>query len=45
MLAPIVRGGQLVGIVSVHHAPGPREWEPDDIAALERARDEILAGL
>ena len=26
MLAPVQRGGELVGLVSVHHAPGPRRW-------------------
>lgn len=45
MLAPIVRHGRLIGILSVHHAPGPREWTPGDVASLERARDEILAEL
>lgn len=45
MLAPVVRRGRLVGILSVHHAPGPREWPPGGVAALERARDDVLAEL
>jgi maleate isomerase len=45
MLAPIVRDDQMVGILSVHYAPGPRDWTPEDVAALERARDEIVAEL
>jgi GAF domain-containing protein len=45
IVAPIVRGGRLTGIVSVHYAAGPREWTPDDIDAVERARDEIDAAL
>jgi len=45
MLAPILRDDRLVGILSVHYAPGPRDWTPEDIGALERARDEIVAQL
>lgn len=45
MLAPIVRDGRLVGIVSVHYAPGPREWTEDDIAALERAAGTVQDNL
>jgi GAF domain-containing protein len=35
MLAPVQRGGELVGLVSVHYAPGPRAWTAEDVAALE----------
>jgi len=35
MLGPLVRGGQLVGWVSVHHTGGPRAWQPHEVAALE----------
>ena len=45
MVAPIVRDGRLTGIVSVHYASGPREWTAEDVAALEDARDEIVAAL
>jgi GAF domain-containing protein len=45
IVAPIVRDRRLKGIVSVHYAPGPREWTPDDVEAVERARDEIQAVL
>lgn len=45
MLAPILRGGRLVGIVSVHDAARPREWGEGETAALndavERARVEL----
>jgi len=37
MLGPIKGDGQLIGIVSVHHGPGPRKWRDADIAALEHA--------
>jgi maleate isomerase len=37
MLAPVVREGQLAGIVSVHYAPAVRRWSPTDITALEDA--------
>jgi GAF domain-containing protein len=35
MLAPVVRSGEVVGLVSVHYAPGPRQWTEDEIAAVE----------
>ncbi len=39
MLAPVQRGGELVGLVSVHYAPGPRRWTDSEIASLQ----EIVA--
>jgi GAF domain-containing protein len=42
MLAPIVRAERLIGIVSVHYAPGPREWTAEDVAALEQAVERVL---
>src|SRR5262249_34846162 len=45
MLAPILRDGEMVGILSVHYAPGPREWTVEDIATLERAAEQIRAQL
>ena len=45
MLAPVEREGRLVGIVSVHYAPGPREWTPEDRAVLERARAGVESEL
>jgi GAF domain-containing protein len=35
MLAPVQRGGELVGLVSVHYVPGTRQWTPEEIAAVE----------
>jgi maleate isomerase len=37
MMAPIVRGGSLIGYISVHHAGEPRDWSEEDVAALESA--------
>ncbi len=37
MLGPVIRDGQLVGWVSVHHTGGPRRWSALDVAALETA--------
>jgi len=34
MLAPLVRGGRLCGIVSVHESSGPRRWRDEDVKAL-----------
>ena len=45
MLAPILRNDELVGIVSVHYAPGTREWTSEDIAALEQAAEQVRAQL
>ncbi len=42
MLAPIVQDERLVGILSVHYAPGPREWTAEDVAVLERASERVL---
>src|SRR5437667_6213491 len=36
MVAPILRDDELVGMVSVHYAPGVRDWTSEDIAALEQ---------
>src|SRR5262249_39774943 len=45
MLAPIERDGRLVGWISVHYAPSPRRWSPDDVAALEQAQRRVHAEL
>lgn len=45
MLGPVVRGGELVGWVSAHYAPNPRAWSEDDVAALERAVDQVVREL
>jgi GAF domain-containing protein len=41
MLAPIVREDRLVGVISVHHAPGPRDWSAEDVAALREAIEHV----
>src|SRR5262249_30054061 len=45
MLTPVLRDNDLIGIVSVHYSPGPREWTDEDVATLERASQEILTQL
>ena len=45
MLAPLIREGRLIGIVSVHHAGGIRDFTSDEVAALEQAVDLILTEL
>jgi maleate isomerase len=46
MLAPVQRDGELVGLVSVHYAPGPRRWTDDEIGVVEeivgRVERELL---
>lgn len=41
MLAPLVRGGRLIGVISVHYVPGPRDWNADDVAALQEAAERV----
>ena len=41
MLGPISRAGRVVGWLSVHYVPGPREWEEDDVTALEHAVERV----
>ena len=41
MLAPIVKDGELAGIISVHHAATPREWTEAEVAALEAAAERV----
>ncbi|MGE3625834.1 MAG: GAF domain-containing protein [Hyphomicrobiales bacterium] len=45
MLAPIVRGDKLVGWISVHENRKTRNWQPDHVALLEAAVDEVHAVL
>ena len=45
MLAPIVGGTELIGLVSVHYTPSPRHWTTEDIAALDRVAKEIELAL
>lgn len=37
MLGPLLREGDLIGVISVHHNLGPREWSARDIEALQDA--------
>jgi GAF domain-containing protein len=41
MLAPVQRGGELVGLVSVHYVPGTRQWTPEEIAAVEEIAGRV----
>jgi len=41
MLAPIVREDRLAGVVSVHYAPGPRNWSSEDVAVLQEAVERV----
>ena len=45
MLAPVVRGDQVVGLVSVHHVGEVRRWTPGEIALVERAVKRLEADL
>ena len=44
MLAPVVKDGRLVGIVSVH-ASEPRDWNGEEIAAATRTAEQVAAEL
>jgi GAF domain-containing protein len=41
MLAPVVRDGEFVGVISIHYAPGPRAWTAEERAVLEQARAQV----
>ncbi len=47
MLGPIMLDDRVIGIISVHYTPGPREWTEKDVAALrdavERVRRELTS--
>ena len=45
MLAPLVQDERLIGILSVHYAPGPREWTAAEVSSLEQAVERVLAEL
>jgi maleate isomerase len=45
MLAPLVRDGKMIGILSVHYASAQREWSESDVAALDAAADVITQTL
>jgi GAF domain-containing protein len=45
MLAPIVGGAELIGLVSVHYTPSPRHWTTEEIDALDRTAGEIQRAL
>jgi maleate isomerase len=37
MMAPVVRGKDMTGWISVHYNPSAREWSATDVAALKHA--------
>ena len=45
MLAPIVREDRLVGVISVHYAPGPRDWSSENVAVLQEAVERVQRAL
>jgi sugar lactone lactonase YvrE len=45
MLAPVFRGEDLVGLVSVHQVGELRRWTPDEVSLVERAVERLEAEL
>ena len=43
LLGPLIKDGELRGIISVHHAAAPRVWTDDDVQVLERAVADVEA--
>ena len=41
MLAPVLKEGELHGVISIHYAPGPRVWTDEERAILEQARAQV----
>ena len=45
LLAPLIDNGNLIGIISVHHAATTREWTDDEVGVLEQAAADVQAAL
>jgi GAF domain-containing protein len=45
MLAPVFRGDDLVGLVSVHQVGELRDWSSEDVALVEGAVARLEAAL
>jgi GAF domain-containing protein len=45
ILAPVLEGERLAGIVSVHQSGGPRAWTDADVQAIEQAAQDVLREL
>jgi len=45
MLAPVLEGERLAGIVSVHQSGGPRAWSDADVQAIEEAAQDVVREL
>lgn len=41
IVTPVLRGGQLEGILSLHQLGTPRHWSEDEVASATRAADRI----
>jgi GAF domain-containing protein len=45
VLAPLIHGDRLAGVISLHHVLGPRQWEAHDIEAVRKAQAAALSVL
>lgn len=45
IVAPLLHGDRLTGIISVHHALGPKRWEAHDVEAVRKAQAAAQAVL
>jgi GAF domain-containing protein len=43
IIAPLLQGGRLAGMISVHHLPGPRTWQEQDVEAVRKAQAAALS--
>jgi GAF domain-containing protein len=43
ILAPLVQGDGLAGMITLHHLPGPRPWQAQDVEAVRKAQASALA--
>lgn len=41
VLAPVIRNGELAGLISVHWADGPRHWTETEFAALRHTSEKL----
>lgn len=42
LMAPLMRSGRLAGVLTVHHVPGTRKWQPHDLETMRKAQSAAL---
>ncbi|MDY6805558.1 MAG: GAF domain-containing protein [Cyanobacteriota bacterium] len=45
LIVPMLKDGQLWGLLCVHQCRGPRDWEDDDVAFIKKVASQFSVGL